>query len=73
MLFYSGHDNRLDDDFKIVTERSIKWSLSEEGVISVDPYGRVETLAVGSVEVTVTSNCDANVFDKKKIIVIDKP
>ena len=56
-----------------MTERSIKWSLNEEGVISVDPYGRVETLAVGSVEVTVTSNCDANVFDKKKIIVIDKP
>jgi hypothetical protein len=41
VLFYSGRDNRTIDDFMNVVNRDISWSTNPEGIITVDPYGRV--------------------------------
>jgi hypothetical protein len=41
VLFYSGRDNRTTDDFMNVVNRDISWSTNPEGIITVDPYGRV--------------------------------
>ena len=63
VLFFSGHDNRTLDNYKGVTEKAVYWDIHPKGIISIDPYGRVETLALGKVKVKVTSIANIAVFD----------
>ena len=70
ILFYSGNDSLRDKNFKSVTERGIEWELSPKEIISIDKYGRLETLKEGSVEVTVRSTADSNISTTKKINVV---
>ena len=53
VLFYSGRDDRTADDFMNAVNRDVSWSTNPEGIITVDPYGRVETLALGKTVVKV--------------------
>jgi hypothetical protein len=41
VLFFSGNDNRSESGFQSVTEKTVHWRTSPEGIISVDLYGRV--------------------------------
>ena len=65
-------DDRNSDDYKVVSKRDVTWTLSKEGVISIDDYGRVETLSVGDVTVKVQSKCNTSAIDEKQITVIPK-
>ena len=61
------------------TDKSIKWSYSEEGIIEIDEQNIIKTLKVGKVTVTATSVADENIFTTfdvnvtKKDIVDSKP
>lgn len=55
VLFYSGNDDRTSDNYKAVTQRNIVWSVSSDGIISIDPYGRIETISPGTVDLKVQS------------------
>ena len=72
-MYFSGFDDRTSDDFKSVTERTVHWKVDPEGIVSVDPYGRVEALAVGKAKIKVSSVFENSVYDSKTIEVIDNP
>lgn len=61
------------------TDKSIKWSYSEEGIIEIDEQNIIKTLKVGKVTVTATSVADENIFTTfdvtvtKKDVVDSKP
>jgi len=46
--------------------------LFNEGVISIDNYGRVEALSVGEISIKVQSKHNISAIDEKKIVVIPK-
>lgn len=48
VLYFSGSDNRTSDDYLLVTERAVSWTVEPEGIATVDMYGRVEPLQVGN-------------------------
>ena len=70
VMFFSGNDNLEDDNFQNVTERGIEWITEPEGIVSIDKYGRVETLQEGDVNIKVKSTANPKVFDTKKISVV---
>lgn len=70
MLYYSGNDDRTLDSYQKVTKRELKWSTTPNNVISVDIYGRVETLSIGEVVIRVESEHNLSAVDSKKISVI---
>jgi hypothetical protein len=70
LLFFSGNDDRTSLDFQSVTEQSVHWRTFPEGIVSVDPYGRVEALAIGKTTIKVMSVYDVSVSDSKTIEVV---
>ncbi len=70
VLFYSGFDNRASDDYKTVTQRSVVWETNPKGIVSIDPYGRLETLSLGQTTVRVQSKSSPNVYAELSIEVI---
>ena len=71
-LTIESYENiKLGDDTKEIqytfepvntTDKSIKWSYSEEGIIEIDEQNIIKTLKVGKVTVTATSVADENIF-----------
>ena len=72
VLFYSGDDNLNSPGFKVVTERNITWKSSNPKIATVDPYGRLDTKATGTVTITVASNDVKNLSYSIKIDVVKK-
>lgn len=84
----SYEDIKLGDNTKEIeyvfepvntTDKSIKWSYSEEGIIEIDEQNIIKTLKVGKVTVTATSVADESIFTTfdvnvtKKDVVNSKP
>lgn len=70
MLFFSGFDNRNSEDYKTVNRREVEWTVEPKGILSIDQYGRVETLSLGSVSIKVASKSSPSVSAERKIKVI---
>ena len=71
VLFFSGNDDRTQNNFQSVTEKTVHWRTFPEGIISIDFYGRVEALATGTATLKVMSMHDFAIWDSKKIQVVD--
>jgi flagellar basal body-associated protein FliL len=41
VMFFSGHDDRTSNDFKVVPDKSKTWEVTPPGIISIDTYGRI--------------------------------
>lgn len=65
VMLFSGHDDRMAEDFQQVTDRDLVWSVSPAGIVHVDAYGRIETLKEGDVTVKVQSKRNASVFEER--------
>ena len=72
VLYFSGRDDRTQDDFVLVTERAVEWSTDPEGIVEVDMYGRVQPIKVGNCTLKVASLSKPGVETTKKIEVIQK-
>lgn len=70
VLFYSGHDDRRNDDYKTATDRQLIWTVSPAGIIEVDPYGRIDTLKEGKALLKVQSVTNSDATDARWIEVL---
>ena len=70
VLFFSGFDDRSSDDYRTVNRREVEWSVEPKGVLAVDPYGRVETLSLGSASIKVASKSSPAVSTKRRVTVV---
>ena len=73
VLFFSGKDNLANSDFKTVTERGINWSITPEGLATIDNYGRLDTLKPGKIEITANSIAAPEVSAKCSIEIVSQP
>ena len=71
--FYSADNDLNSSGYKTVTEKGIQWSTSPEGIISVDPYGRVKALKPGIVTITAKSTANPQATAEKTITVVSNP
>ena len=55
VVFYSGNDDRMLDNYKSVNRREIKWEVSPSGIVEVDRYGTLTTIKDEVVKITVKS------------------
>jgi hypothetical protein len=70
--FYSRHNKLKSKKFKTVTKKGIQWTTNPEGIISVDPYGRVKALRSGIVTIKATAIANPKATAKRTIIVVEK-
>ena len=72
ILFFSGKDDRNSESFAPVTLKDVKWTTEPSEIISVDQYGRVETLKVGKCTLRVESLANPGVFDERTVRVVSQ-
>jgi len=70
VLWYSGHDNLIFDNFTLVTERGLIWKITPPDIAKIDNYGRLETIRPGIIKITATSTADSNVSESRLINII---
>ena len=73
VLFFGPHHDLYRDNYVSVTQRGISWSTNQQGLLAVDPYGRIEALGEGMVTLKVTSKVRPEIFDRKVIRVVSQP
>ena len=71
-IFYGENNDLSDKDYNVVTEKNVEWKTEPEGIVTVDKYGRLETLKTGVVKITVKSCSNPSACDSKKIKVLEK-
>lgn len=71
VFFFSGHDNRIGNDYQAVTLREVVWSVSPKEVASVDAYGRLTTLTAGTATVRVELKSNTKSYAERTIKVVE--
>ena len=71
VLFFSDNNDLTDPGYKTVTEKGVEWTTKPEGIVSIDKYGRLETLKNGTVDITAKSTANPKLSDTKTINVVD--
>ena len=70
VVFYSGNDDRMLDNYKSVNRREIKWEVSPSGIVEVDRYGTLTTIKDEVVKITVKSQHKDSVINTRTIKVV---